>query len=196
MIIVALASVKGGVGKTASTIYLASEFARRLGPGKVAVVDRDRTSRNLTKTWHWLAPPKGVDLAPDERIPEGYEIVLIDTPPGLDAVPSLNGAELVIVPTKLEPQSVVSLDEYFNEVQVQRSTTSPQLRLVAILPTLVRAGEDTAEIQQVVEGIAGQHGLTLLPRVRDMRPIARWSWGSKEYRAPAREVLRHAGYDS
>lgn len=216
MIIVALASAKGGVGKTASTIFLASEARKLLGDQRILVIDRDHSNFNLTNMWNWFPAPEGVVLATvahlypekhikipesalrveEDEVPGDFDLVFIDTPPGLGAVKSLRGAQLVVVPTKLEPQSIVGLDNYLHEVQVQRLASSPSLRLVAILPTMVKLSrkDRTAEALEIVERVARAHDLRVLARVRDLTGIVDWNFRNREYEHPAREVFHHVGY--
>ena len=101
-----MASIKGGVGKTTTSVYLAVAAAER-GHEPVVLVDADRQASSAE--WHDARALEGVDVieAPSERTlkramasPEG--VVVVDTPPGdprlLQA--AVDAADAVVVPTR------------------------------------------------------------------------------------------------
>ena len=103
---IAVANIKGGVGKTTTAVYLAAAAAERRN-GPVVLVDSDRQASSA----QWLdeRPIDGVSVieAPSERTltravsrPDG--VVIIDTPPGdhrlLEA--AIASADTVVVPTR------------------------------------------------------------------------------------------------
>jgi len=114
MRVLAVGSAKGGVSKTTSALYLAVRAATALGAREgdraVAIVDRDE-SRNLTRLLAMRPELRwpGVDLVDGEDLPRAYQLVVIDTPPGLSAIPSLKEADGVLVPVLPEDQGVTNL---------------------------------------------------------------------------------------
>lgn len=201
-VIVAIAAAKGGVAKTTTTLYIAARAAEMLGSTAdrplVAIVDRDR-DRHLSDLvhvrgdLHW----PGVTLLPDEELPptsEGYRLILIDTPPGELALPSLREAQLVVVPCHPTDLGINKLVSYLENVERQTRMVSPGMRLVALLPvmtenTLVhRSGLD------VIAQIAQRHRppLRLLPAVPRRTALSIPDLSAPQYTAVATEVLRDA----
>ncbi|HEY8741970.1 MAG TPA: ParA family protein, partial [Chloroflexota bacterium] len=140
-----MGSQKGGVGKSTATLYVATRAAAYLGSTGtrplVAMVDRDE-SKNLTELVR-LRPElvrPGVVLLEGEDLPSqeaGFALLLIDTPPGLSAIQSLQEADLVLVPVHPEDQGVANLIKYLRSIEGQRLTVSPSLRLLALLPSML-----------------------------------------------------------
>jgi chromosome partitioning protein len=103
---IAVANIKGGVGKTTTAIYLAAAAAEH-GDGKVVLVDADRQASSAE--WLEERPLDGVTVieAPSERtlskaVGRRNGVVIIDTPPGdhrlLEAATST--AHAVVIPTR------------------------------------------------------------------------------------------------
>lgn len=106
MLKIAVANIKGGVGKTTTAVYLAAAAAER-GNGKVVLIDADRQASSAE--WLEERPLEGVTVieAPSERtlsraVSRRDGVVIIDTPPGdhrlLEAATS--SANAVVVPTR------------------------------------------------------------------------------------------------
>jgi cellulose biosynthesis protein BcsQ len=196
----ALGSNKGGVAKTTSALYLATRAAQSLGARDgehaVALVDRDESknlSRLLSMRPELLRP--GVDLVAGTDIPSGYRVVIIDTPPGLSAIPSLQEADGVLVPVLPEDQAVTNLVLYLRDIDSQRLTVSPRLRLLALLPTMVQQRivlhrERLQDIQEIAA--AHQPPVLVLPAVPWRARIANFDLSAPEYDLPAQELFRHA----
>jgi chromosome partitioning protein len=103
---IAVANIKGGVGKTTAAIYLAAAAAEQ-GDGKVLLIDADRQASSAE--WLEERPVDGVTVieAPSERtlsraVGRRNGVVIIDTPPGdhrlLEAATS--SAHAVVIPTR------------------------------------------------------------------------------------------------
>ena len=83
---IVVSNVKGGVGKTTTSVYLAAAAAKR-GYDPVLLVDADRQASSAE--WLEQRPVEGVDLveAPSERtVARAMErhdgLAVVDTPPG------------------------------------------------------------------------------------------------------------------
>lgn len=114
---IVVSNVKGGVGKTTTSVYLAAVAANR-GRGPVTLVDAD--PQGSTAEWYDADPIEGVELleGPSVRtvtkaMNQADGIVVIDTPPGEGTVvqAALGRADAVVIPTRaggVEPNRVVS----------------------------------------------------------------------------------------
>jgi len=199
MRVLAVGSAKGGVSKTTSALYLAVRAATALGAREgdraVAIVDRDE-SKNLTRLLamrpelHW----PGVDLVNGEDLPHAYQLVVIDTPPGLSAIPSLKEADGVLVPVLPEDQGVTNLLLYLRDIDNQRITVSPRLQLLALLPAMVQRTVLHRERIEDIKDIAAAHRppLLVLPPVPWRARISNFDLAAPEYDAPAQEFFDHA----
>jgi chromosome partitioning protein len=103
---IVVSNVKGGVGKTTTSVYLAAAAAAR-GWDPVTLIDADRQASSAE--WLEESPVVGVDLveAPSERTvaramggDEGLTVV--DTPPGDERIvrAALERADAVVIPTR------------------------------------------------------------------------------------------------
>jgi chromosome partitioning protein len=101
-------SLKGGVGKTTTAVYLAAVAAR--GRRLVTVVDAD--PQGSAAVWLEERPIDGVEVreAPSERLlrkalgqHDDGAVVIVDTPPASERLTSaaLGAADVVIVPTRI-----------------------------------------------------------------------------------------------
>jgi chromosome partitioning protein len=99
-------NLKGGVGKTTTSVYLAAAAAGR-GYGSVLLIDAD--PQGSSAEWLEERPIEGVELveAPSERtvaraMDRADGIVVVDTPPGDERVvrAAIERADVVIVPTR------------------------------------------------------------------------------------------------
>jgi cellulose biosynthesis protein BcsQ len=195
MTVLAFGNRKGGVGKTTSALYYAAFLARRLGPGRVAVVDRDETT-NVTKMRRRLPDywPAGVDsfvLDLEEPLPPGYDYVIVDTPPRVEIAKYMWYVDRLIVPCPPEPQAVELLPEYLRDVG-QECHNLPGLRLIAILPTMVQNNNNLhRQFLARMRAIArdAEAAPRVLTPVRRLIDITRWDFTIREYDQPAREVL-------
>lgn len=112
-----VASLKGGVGKTTACIYLSAVAAR--GRRTIRLVDAD--PQGSAAAWLEQSPIDGVEVveAPSERLVTRAlsigedEIAIVDTPPGSERLTSvaLKLADVVVIPTRvggIEPARVVA----------------------------------------------------------------------------------------
>jgi chromosome partitioning protein len=114
---IVVSNVKGGVGKTTTSVYLAAVAGRR-GRGPVLLVDAD--PQGASAEWYDAEPLDGVELVegPSVRtvtkaMSQDDGIVVVDTPPGEGTVvqAALGRADAVIIPTRaggVEPNRVVA----------------------------------------------------------------------------------------
>ncbi len=103
---IVVSNVKGGVGKTTTSVYLAAAAADR-GWDPVTLIDADRQASSAE--WLEESPIEGVELveAPSERTVaramSGKEgLAVVDTPPGDERIvrAALDRADAVVIPTR------------------------------------------------------------------------------------------------
>ncbi len=204
MKVLAIGSQKGGSAKSTTSLYLATRFAEYLGGTEdnpvVGLLDRDSTSKNLTgmiKVRRSLLRP-GVKLLEGEELPkddQNLRLVVIDTPPGLAAIDSLQSADLLVVPVIPSEQGVVNLVQYLRSIKGQRVSVSPHMRLLALLPANVK--KDSAlhrEMLSIIRDLAAGYDppLPVLTPVPSRTRIERWDLASDGYDEAARELFNYA----
>jgi len=105
---VAVVSVKGGVGKTTTAVYLAAVAAR--GRRAVTLVDADPQGSAAVWLESWPIDNIEVFEAPSERLlrkalaqDDEHSVLIIDTPPASERLisASLAQADVVVVPTRI-----------------------------------------------------------------------------------------------
>jgi chromosome partitioning protein len=105
---IVVVSLKGGVGKTTTAVYLASVAAR--GRRAVTVVDAD--PQGSAAIWLEGWPVDGVDVreAPSDRLlrkaldqDHDGAVLIVDTPPGSERLTStaVSQADVVVIPTRI-----------------------------------------------------------------------------------------------
>lgn len=204
MKLLAIGAQKGGVGKTTTAIYFAARaaelFESTAARPLIALVDRDE-SQNLTALVRMRPEilPVGVVLLPGTTLPArsaGFEMVIIDTPPGLSAIDSLQEANLVVIPVLPEEQGVNNFAVYLRSIDRYRIMTNPAMRLVAALPTMVEARSSMHKaLLPVVERVAREHQppLAVLPAVPRRSQIRDVDLKAPYYDEAAKELWDHAG---
>ncbi len=112
---IVVSNVKGGVGKTTTTVYLAAAAVEQ-GYDPVTLVDADRQASSAE--WFEESPVDGVELveAPSERtvsraMDAGEGVVVVDTPPGDERIvrAAIARADAIVIPTRaggVEPTRV------------------------------------------------------------------------------------------
>jgi chromosome partitioning protein len=103
---IVVSNVKGGVGKTTTSVYLSAAAVER-GYDPVTLIDADRQASSAE--WLEESPLDGVDLveAPSERtvakaMSGGAGLSVVDTPPGDERIvrAALERADAVVIPTR------------------------------------------------------------------------------------------------
>lgn len=113
---IVVSNVKGGVGKSTTSVYLAAVAAKK-SRQPVYLVDAD--PQGSSAEWYDARPLEGVELIEGPsprtvtRAMEREGIVIVDTPPGEGTLvqAALANAEAVVIPTRaggVEPNRVVA----------------------------------------------------------------------------------------
>ena len=204
MKVLAISAQKGGVGKTTSALFFAARaaelFGAKTGQPVVGLIDRDE-SGNLTALLRMRPEilPAGVVLLGGTAVPSpdsGLKMVIIDTPPGLSAIDSLQEADLVLIPVLPEEQGVNNFAVYLRNIDRYKVMTNPAMRLVAALPTMVETRSSMHKLLlPVIERVAHEHRpplamLSAVPRRSQIRDV---DLRAPFYDKPAKELWSHAG---
>ncbi len=113
--IIVVANGKGGVGKTTTTMALSGIFSQRY---KVLAVDADAqgsftwwVERSQQKIFDLVQETNPLVLGQLRKI-EGYELILVDTPPALDSealAAVIAAADYLLLPTPPAPMDLTAL---------------------------------------------------------------------------------------
>jgi chromosome partitioning protein len=167
MQIVALASQKGGAGKTTLAGHLAVE-AERIGAGPVALIDADPQG-SLADWWNERKAETPVfvqtslaNLRNDiDRLRDlGFNLLIIDTPPAITSTIAevVKLADLVIIPTRPSPHDLRAVAKTVDLVE----------DLYKPLVFVVNAASSRAKITTQAVIALSQHG-TLSPAIIHQR---------------------------
>jgi chromosome partitioning protein len=159
-LVLAVANLKGGVGKSTIALNLAVTLHR--DGHRVILVDTDR--QGTCRTWAAVAaeaqndgPPvvavDGRSLRRDlARIAEGFDVVIIDTPPhiGADMTAALLVSDLVLLPVVPGVPDVWALRDTVALIEEARAGLRPDLRALVVLnkskrSTLTRVTRDALD---------------------------------------------------
>lgn len=201
-LVIGLASLKGGVGKTTSAVHLAAALA--LEGLTVVLLDGDRI-RTAT-AWasrealpFRVVPPTGLARA------GSYDALVVDSRGGTDAGELLElaqSSDLLILPS---PADLSGLDGISQTVELLQSGNVPKDRYAALL-TRVRPGRRAEEARaglealgvptfqaQVRESVAFHDAINTGVLVRDVRnsKVAEACW--RDYQDVAAEAVQLAG---
>jgi chromosome partitioning protein len=132
MRVIALASRKGGVGKTTLSSHLAVE-AERAGAGRVAIADTD--PQGGLAAWYnarkadtplFVDVSQGLSAAIEACRAGGVDILIIDTPPSLaETIGSVVAhADLVVVPVRPSPNDLRAVG---GTVEIVRKSRKPMV---------------------------------------------------------------------
>jgi chromosome partitioning protein len=189
--IISFANQKGGVGKTTTTLALASIVASK--GKKVLVVDLDPQS-NLTSGVGFERPkeykstydllindtevseifflsqipnlyllPSKIDLAATE-----IELVFIDCPPslGLLTINSLVASDGVIIPVQCEYFALEGISQLMNTVNIVKQSLNPKLKVAGVVMTMFDARTKlSVEVVKEVQGFFKEKLFdTIIPR--------------------------------
>lgn len=150
MRVIALASQKGGVGKTTITGHLAVE-AERAGAGPVAVIDTDPQG-GLAAWWNAREAqspafsrllPAGLKATLAGLRAKGCQTVFIDTPPALSAEihATITLADLVVIPVQPSPHDLRAVGA---TVEIVRTAKRPMVFILNRTMARTRLTADAA----------------------------------------------------
>jgi chromosome partitioning protein len=167
MRVIAIASQKGGSGKTTLAGHLAVQ-AERSGAGSVALIDTDPQG-SLADWWNEREEPTPVFVhTSTQRLEQdieqlrslGIELLFIDTPPAITATISdvVRVSDLVVIPTRPSPHDLRSVGR---TVELVEALTKP-------LVFVVNGATQRARITTEAAIALSQHG-TLAPSIIHQR---------------------------
>lgn len=134
---------------------------------------------------------------------EGYDIILIDSPPSLSllTVNGLIAAKYILLPVQAEFYAMEGLGQLLETMQLVRKGLNPTLELVGVLVTMMDSRTTLANqvYSEIKKHFPGKVFDTTIPRnVRIAEapshgvPVGaydRWSKGARAYKALAKEVM-------
>jgi chromosome partitioning protein len=135
IMIITIASFKGGVGKTTTALHLAQYFGKRRGSGKVVLLDGDPNRSALS--WYERGQHRAAFSVMDgDQESSDFDHLIVDTPARTDPIellPLASASDLLIIPSEI---SIFSLEATIATVSVLQSLSDNQYRiLLTLLPT-------------------------------------------------------------
>lgn len=211
MIIVSVASEKGGVGKSTTAVTLAAHLAQQ--GFRVLLVDADERLRSAHK---WITKKDGYagwgfdvmlysEFLAQENPGEGYGYVILDTKGGegqAELVELARNSQLLIVPTKpdgvsadglvatLQPLLEAGVENYrvlLTDVPAAPNSDGLDMRLeldAAGIPVFTSSIRHAVAVSK-----AAREGVCVRDVKGDRYAMLVW----KDYQLVAREVMAHAG---
>lgn len=81
-----------------------------------------------------------------QKVEQGFDVVLIDTPSGLGRITraALGASDFVLLPVQGEPLAMRSIGQTLEVIEHVRSTENSRLELLGILPTMVQKSAETS----------------------------------------------------
>ena len=175
---IAVASLKGGTGKTSTTVLLAEAAA--LAGRQTMIVDLDSQAGGSATAWAAHAatgdPLRSavISMPPKElprrltQISRSYDFVAIDTPPGSEGsvAAAIRSADIVLLALNArladldQSEAVVGLaDEYGTPIRSVLSRTRPRVKITAdAAQALAEAGAPVAAEIRESERVADAYG--------------------------------------
>ncbi|HET7629989.1 MAG TPA: AAA family ATPase [Candidatus Saccharimonadales bacterium] len=138
---------------------------------------------------------------------DGYDFILIDSPPSLSllTVNGLIAANYVLLPVQAEFYALEGLGQLLETMQLIRKGLNPTLELVGVLVTMMDSrtslsGQVHAEVTKHFPGKVFETTIPRNVRVAEApshgEPVGaydRWSKGARAYKALAKEVMERVG---
>ncbi|MCF4006144.1 ParA family protein [Corynebacterium uropygiale] len=170
---IALCNLKGGTGKTTTTIYLASALTAQGYSVRVLDLDPQGSATEWAEEAEANDQPLDFEVSPANKrtISKSYreDFVLIDCPPGgTDVIDTaISVADLVIVPTS---PSAIETSRMWNTLAIAHAKTA------YVLLTSVRFG--TKEAEELLEVLRDER-TPRIPTQIPLRQDIKRSWGMK-----------------
>lgn len=192
---IAVVNLKGGVGKTTTSVCLALELAKL---GRTLLVDADpqQSALSWSEQAGWTAPVTMARATKDlnrwlPAAAEGYDHVVIDTPPGHPEIvtSAALAAEVALIPV---PPSLMDFDRLSPTIDLLANVEplNPTLS-VQVLLTRLRSGTNTSKFAREV---LSELGLPILAAEVPLRESYAVAFGTlpttaTEYAAVLAELL-------